>query len=139
MLVFTKDHYAEIEAHGEETFPSECCGAIVGVRDGEKKIVRSLHKLTNTNTERAKDRYEVDGKELNKIAMNAMHNKEDILGFYHSHPDHPNEPSQFDRDRAWPYYSYIIISIMGGKAKEAKNWTFEEDDEPFKEEKFEVI
>lgn len=127
----------QIIDHAKEAYPHECCGAIVGIRHNGKKVF-AVHRLTNTNTDRASDRYQVDPKEVNLIDKMARVEGLDIIGFYHSHPDHPDKPSQFDREMGQPDYSYIIVSVNKGTEVSAKSWIFSGDNEPFKEETIKI-
>ena len=112
MLYFTKNIYNEIISHAREAYPCEACGALVGEhRDefrghesGEAKNVLKSYKMENINKDRANDRYEINPKELLKIEKEASSNGMEVIGFYHSHPDHPDRPSIFDKERAWPCY-----------------------------------
>jgi len=131
--------YNKIVEHSKAAYPHECCGVLAGVfGSGEVKAVTEVHALTNLNTERANDRYEVDPAELLRIEKDVASRKLDVLGFYHSHPDHPSRPSQFDRDRGWPDYSYVIVAVEGGKKTWAQCWTFTDMDAPFGEEELKI-
>lgn len=134
MITVAEDIFDKIIEDCETSYPHECCGALMG-GDGSEKIVRFVRKLTNINKERAGDRYEIDPKELLTAEKEAKKNGLGIVGFYHSHPDHPSRPSEFDRARGWPEYSYIIVAVEKGKFKDARSWTFTKDDEPFMEER----
>ena len=147
MLYFPKEIYNEIISHAKESYPHEACGALVGeqksnIREREaeasKNIVRSC-RMENTNKDRANDRYEINPKELLKIEREASSNGLEVIGFYHSHPDHPDRPSVFDRERAWPLYSYLIVSIHKGKDISVKSWTFEDGKEVFREEEVKIV
>lgn len=135
-IKFPKGIYDEILNHAKDEYPNECCGVLVGNPDG--KIVFESHRVRNVNTERAKDRYIIDPREINLIDRGARAQSLDIIGFYHSHPDHPDKPSQFDRDMGQPEYSYVIISINNGKDISVKSWSFLKENEPFKEETIKV-
>ena len=125
-----KDDY---EAHSVEAYPHECCGVLVGTTKGDKVVTRAV-RVENKNAERAADRYDLDPADMNRIDKEARGRGEEVIGIYHSHPDHPDRPSDFDRDRGFPYYSYVIVSVMKGEVATVKCWYFEEDDEPFGEE-----
>ncbi|MBI5888208.1 MAG: M67 family metallopeptidase [Deltaproteobacteria bacterium] len=129
--------YDQIIGHAKEAYPHECCGVLVGNSMGDRKIFES-HRANNINTERANDRYVIDPKEINIIDKVARSEGLDIMGFYHSHPDHPDRPSQFDRDMGQPQYSYIIVSVHKGTETSVKSWMFTEDKEPFKEEAIKI-
>ena len=135
MIQMKKEFLDDIEAHGKEGFPNEVCGIILGVSGDEKKEVLQLKRGTNLNKDRTHDRYELDPKDLLQAERDARDSDMDIIGFYHSHPDHPDIPSEFDRERAWPDYSYIISSIMGGKEASTRSWLLNDESHIFEEEK----
>src|SRR3990167_10995535 len=120
MISMPKDIYNEIIGHAKKAYPHECCGALIG----KDKKVAAARLMENINKDRANDRYEINPKELLKIEKEASSNGLEVIGFYHSHPDHPDRPSVFDRERAWPLYSYLIFSIHKGKDISVKSWTF---------------
>ena len=131
--------YEEILNHARESYPNECCGVLVGANyGGERKIFES-HRATNANTDRAHDRYIIEANEFNLIDKMARIQSMDIMGFYHSHPDHPDKPSETDRQEGQTGYSYIIISVKGGKDTSMRSWMIEEDTSPFTEEKIKVL
>ncbi len=135
ILQINKTIYDEIIGHAKSAYPHECCGALVG----KGKVVVKARLMENINKERANDRYGINPKELLKIEKEASANGLDVIGFYHSHPDHPDQPSAFDRERAWAFYSYIIISVQNGKDVSVKSWTFEDEKEPFIEEEVIIL
>lgn len=134
----SKSVYEEILNHAKESYPNECCGVLVGGIYQERKIFES-HRTANANTDRAHDRYLIDPKELNLIDKIARSQGFDVIGFYHSHPDHPDKPSATDREWAQPGYSYFIISVQGGKDTSVKSWSIEDDKAQFREEKIKLI
>lgn len=142
MIKLLGDTSRKILEHSEGAYPNECCGALIGKNEGGKnvggKTVIQVCPLKNINKERSRDRYEIDPAELLKIEKDARGRGLEVVGFYHSHPDHPARPSTFDRERGWPGYSYIIVSVVDGGTAAKKSWTFSEFDEPFKEEKIVV-
>jgi len=95
--------------------------------------------MENMNKDRASDRYEINPKELLQIEKEASLDRQEVLGFYHSHPDHPDQPSAFDRERAWAFYSYIIIAVQNGTEVSVKSWTFEDEKEPFGQEEVKIL
>ena len=138
MIQIKKELLDDIEAHGKEGFPNEVCGIILGVSEEGKKEVLQVRRGTNLNSDRTHDRYELDPKDLLRAERHARENAMEIIGFYHSHPDHPDIPSEFDRERAWPDYSYIISSIMGGKEASTRSWLLNDESRLFEEEKITV-
>ena len=121
---------AAIRAHGRETFPHECCGAMLG-RDG---VVTEAFKLPNTTEEGPRRRFLVRPDDYRVAEKRAREADIDLLGFYHSHPDHPAKPSQYDLDHAWPFFSYVIVSVMSGEDKLLTSWRLKDDRSAFDEE-----
>src|SRR5881628_3492560 len=116
-LTITSGVDAAIRAHGEQTYPHECCGALVG-RDG---AVTEIVALPNTTDEGPRRRFMVRPSDYQLAERRASELGGDLLGFYHSHPDHPARPSQYDLDHAWPTFAYIILAVngLGGEDEEA--------------------
>jgi proteasome lid subunit RPN8/RPN11 len=124
----TTQHIAAINAHGEETFPHECCGFMLGKLAGDDDAtVAKLVRAENTRHDSLRNRFEIDPGEFMRTDKAARAEKLDIVGFYHSHPDAPARPSEYDRERAWPGYCYVITSIISGKAADLTNWRLAED------------
>ena len=124
-----------IRAHGRETFPHECCGAMLG-KDG---VVEQAYALPNTTDEGPRRRFLVRPNDYRVAEKQARESGLDLLGFYHSHPDHPAEPSQYDLDHAWPSFSYVIVSVMAGEDKLLTSWQLQADRSAFDEESIEVV
>jgi proteasome lid subunit RPN8/RPN11 len=119
-----------IRGHGRETYPNECCGALIG-RDG---VVSETLPLPNTTEEGPRRRFLVRPVDYRAAEARASERKSELLGFYHSHPDHPAQPSQYDLDHAWPSFSYVIVSVRGGEPGELRSWRLREDRSAFDEE-----
>jgi proteasome lid subunit RPN8/RPN11 len=100
---------AAIRRHGQETYPHECCGALVGSGDRIDAAV----ELPNTTEEGPRRRFLVRPADYRLAEQQAAERGGELLGFYHSHPDHPARPSQFDLDHAWPNFAYIIVAVAG--------------------------
>ena len=109
-----------IHREGERAYPGECCGVLAG-QPGEIKQVRRLMPVVNR---RAADphRYLIAPEDLQRVEAEVRLDSLEVLGFYHSHPDHPAAPSAFDAEHAWPWYSYLIVRIDRGRAVEATSW-----------------
>jgi proteasome lid subunit RPN8/RPN11 len=118
-----------IRRHGEETFPHECCGALIG-RDGR---VTGVVALPNTTEEGPRRRFMVRPLDYRVAEQQAAKDGAELLGFYHSHPDHPARPSQYDLDHAWPTFAYVIVSVMAGTARDMTVWFLKEDRTRFDE------
>jgi len=120
---------AAIRRHGEETFPHECCGALIGTGDR----VTAAVALPNTTEEGPRRRFLVRPSDYRTAEQRASELGGELLGFYHSHPDHPARPSQFDLDHAWPTFAYVIVSVMAGAARDMTVWFLKEDRSSFDE------
>src|SRR5262245_26375841 len=118
-----------IREHGEATYPHECCGALVG-RDGR---VTSAVALPNTTEEGPRRRFLVRPSDYREAERRASELGAELLGFYHSHPDHPARPSQYDLDHAWPTFAYIIVSVASAKAGTMTVWFLQDDRSSFDE------
>jgi proteasome lid subunit RPN8/RPN11 len=129
-LLLTSDVAAGIKDHGCEAYPHECCGALIG-RDGH---VTARHPLPNTTEEGPRRRFLVRPSDYRMAEQEAGARGLELLGFYHSHPDHPARPSQYDLDHAWPSFSYVIVSIVEGSAREMTSWRLRDDRSAFDEE-----
>jgi proteasome lid subunit RPN8/RPN11 len=118
MLRIKDQDYAAIRRHGEETYPHECCGVLLGrFEDDGTRTVTTATRCGNTRTDSAHNRYNIDPKELVRIQREGRERGEDIVGFYHSHPDHPAQWSKTDLAEAhWFGCSYVITSVEKGKA-----------------------
>ncbi len=132
-----------IRSYGAREYPNECCGMLLGHADGAVKQVSEVVPLRNLrhDTARAqellpledpgreseKNRFLIDPQEQLRVEKEARARGLDVLGYYHSHPDHPARPSNYDREHAWPWYSYIILSVEQGQASELTSWVLSED------------
>jgi proteasome lid subunit RPN8/RPN11 len=125
---------AAIRAHGREAFPHECCGAMLG-RDG---VVYEAFALPNTTEEGPRRRFLVRPDDYRAAEKRARDTGLELLGFYHSHPDHPARPSQYDLDHAWPSFSYVIVSVMSGEDKTLTSWQLTADRSAFEEESVQI-
>jgi proteasome lid subunit RPN8/RPN11 len=128
-LIMTGDVEQSIRAHGQETYPHECCGALVGKDD----IVTTVVALPNTTEEGPRRRFLVRPSDYRQAERRATEMGGELLGFYHSHPDHPAKPSQYDLDHAWPTFAYIIVSVMNGAAGDMTVWYLKQDRSSFEE------
>ena len=128
MLEITESALEQIRRHGVRAYPNECCGALLGVAADGAKQVRSLLPLDNRREgEAARTRFLVTADDFRWAEKEARAKGLEILGFYHSHPDHPARPSDFDREHALPWYSYIIVSVAHGEPQEATSWVLADD------------
>jgi proteasome lid subunit RPN8/RPN11 len=130
-LLLTAATDADIRRHGAETFPHECCGALVG--DSATGRVVATVALPNTTEEGPRRRFLVRPSDYRLAEQRATELGGELLGFYHSHPDHPARPSQFDLDHAWPTFAYVIVSVMSGIAEAMTVWYLKDDRSIFEE------
>ena len=143
MLKIGKENHAEIRRHGEETYPYECCGVLLGqFEDGGARVVTSMARCGNTRMDSPQNRYNIDPKELVRIQREGRERGEDIIGFYHSHPDHPAQWSTTDLAEAhWIGCSYVITSVAKGRAEITNSFELtgaDENDKKFVDERVEV-
>jgi proteasome lid subunit RPN8/RPN11 len=122
-LVLAAGVAGAIRRHGEETYPHECCGALVGGNGSADAIV----PLPNTTEEGPRRRFLVRPSDYRLAEQRAGDLGAELLGFYHSHPDHPARPSQFDLDHAWPTFAYVIVSVAAGAAADMTVWWLKDD------------
>ncbi len=138
----------KIREHGVETYPYECCGALLGkefgatagadsevIGAGSSREIRSLHPLVNRRDDSPRNRFSVTADDVREAERAARAQGLDVIGWYHSHPDHPARPSEYDRDHAWPWYSYIIVSVHTGVPQDMTSWRLKDDRTGFLEEK----
>jgi proteasome lid subunit RPN8/RPN11 len=135
MLKIAPKDYEALRRHGEETYPHECCGILVGrTDDAGVRIVTSTARCGNTRTDSPQNRYNIDPRDHIRIQYEARARGEDIIGYYHSHPDHPARWSQTDLAEApWPGYSYVITSVEKGTAAVTNSFELTSSDESAKQ------
>lgn len=124
-----------IHDHAKETYPEECSGVMVGMDTGSMKVVVDVWRAENTHEDERSRRFLIDPREYIAFEKRADERDMDILGVYHSHPDHPAEPSEYDRDHAWPGWSYIIASVSRDEVKDMRSWLLKDDRSGYDEEK----
>ena len=142
-LLITQSLYDELRAHGEETYPNECCGIMLGKSSDDGLHVAALIRAGNTRTDSAHNRYNIAPIELVQAQRNARRAGYDIVGFYHSHPDHPAEWSQTDFAEAhWFGCAYVITAVRYGAAKNTNSFLLtgtSEDDKAFADQDISII
>ena len=140
MITLTPDHLSAISSHGEGDYPYECCGLLIGRYDPNgAKIVLETYPISNAREESAKrNRFLIQPEELMKGERYARTKQLDVVGFYHSHPESPAVPSQYDLEHAWPTYSYIIVSVINEKAGDLFSWEQQPDRSKFDREEIKV-
>ena len=133
VCVLSADQLAQIEDHAKATYPDECCGVLIGT-PGERIVVASVQPASNRSADGKRDRYEIDPEEILHLAHAGEKEEHEVVGFYHSHPDHPPAPSPTDVARAWPAYAYLIIAVDAGERAETRAWVYDEDSKRFREQ-----
>lgn len=134
MLAFTPDIRRAIEQHAASVYPDECCGALLGRETDGRREVEKLVEIDNQwDPEERRRRFLITPQDFMRIERDAAREGLDVLGFYHSHPDAPARPSEFDREHAWPWYVYPILSVEQGKPAELRVWQLTEDREGYRE------
>ena len=123
-----------IHEHAKEAYPEECAGALVGMDAGGMKIVVDVWRAENTHEEERSRRFLIEPLKIKEFEERAAERDMDVLGFYHSHPDHPAEPSEYDREHAWPGYSYVIASVGKDGVTEMRSWLLKHDRSGYDEE-----
>ena len=124
-----------IARHGEAAYPFEGCGLLLGrAEDGHKVVVQILPVANTREPEARHNRYLIPPEAVLKAEQQAAQEGLDIVGFFHSHPDHPERPSDLDREHAWPWYSYLITSVHNGLAAKTAAWTLSDDRGAFRAE-----
>jgi proteasome lid subunit RPN8/RPN11 len=152
MLKLSQSDYVSLRQHGEETYPHECCGVLLGrfddngaesVSQSVSKTVSRIARCGNTRADSPHNRYQIDPRDLIRIQREGRERGEDIVGFYHSHPDHPAQWSPTDLAEAhWFGCSYVITSVEKGTATITNSFELtgtDEADKKFVDEKAEVV
>ena len=142
MLKLNEQVYDAIRHHGEQTYPHECCGVLLGRSEDGINAVEDAVRAGNTRTDSAHNRYHIAPQELVKIQRMGRERKLDIIGFYHSHPDHPAQWSTTDFAEAhWLGCSYVITAVEKGKARQTNSFLLmgtNEENKSFENERVEV-
>jgi proteasome lid subunit RPN8/RPN11 len=136
MIQVAPQQLDEIRVHGERDYPHECCGLMLGrFEENGTKVCVEIYPISNAREEVAKrNRFLIQPQELMRGEQHAAANNLETVGFYHSHPDHPAVPSQYDLDHAWPVYSYVVVAVDSGRARDLRSWEMQTDRSSFNEE-----
>jgi proteasome lid subunit RPN8/RPN11 len=137
MISLAADVRNAIIKEGEAAYPNECCGFIIGRdggRGGGRTGVRVLPVGNARESAEAHRRFEITPKDFLRAEREAAAGGDGVVGVYHSHPDHPAAPSDYDLEHALPYYSYVIVSVGDGKAGRVTSWRLKDDRSRFDEE-----
>lgn len=135
-LEISNEALRKMHQHAEADYPNECCGFFYGL-EGDIRQVRIAQEVENAKEGDQSDRFQIDPLDYQKAEKYAIDHDLDLLGVYHSHPDHPADPSEHDRKVALPFFSYIIISVHDGKAASTRSWQLNKERQ-FEEESIEV-
>jgi proteasome lid subunit RPN8/RPN11 len=134
-LELSQELLREIHAHGEGAYPEEGAGLILGRVSEEKKLATEILQLANGREATARhNRYLLAPEDYLRGEQEAYQRGLEVLGIFHSHPDHPSRPSEYDREWAWPWFSYLITSVQAGRAVDSRSWKLSEDRSEFTEE-----
>jgi proteasome lid subunit RPN8/RPN11 len=136
--LFLRESFArQIEAEGATAFPNECCGIMYGrdlkIADGVRRVVERLEAVKNAfEAEEQYHRFSISPQQLMQAEKDASAEGRVVLGFYHSHPNAPARPSEYDRQHAWPFYSYVIVAIANRQPVDMTCWVLDEQTETFR-------
>ena len=130
-----------IRAHGVETYPHECCGALLGrdPNDGGVREILEVFPLRNQREDSPQNRFSVSTRDVVAADRAADAQGLSVVGWYHSHPDHPARPSEYDREHAWPWYSYIILSVQKRAPADMRSWRLRDDRTKYDEQQLEEV
>jgi proteasome lid subunit RPN8/RPN11 len=143
-LVISSALYRQIETEGSAAYPNECCGFLIG-RDVKtagttKRLIESLEPGRNAfEANEQYHRFSIDPKQQLEVEKIAEEQGRIVLGYYHSHPDHPARPSEYDRQHAWPFYSYVIVAIEKAKSAAMTSWVLNDQTEQFMKQEIVVV
>jgi len=125
-----------IREHGRRAYPEECCGALLGTTmgGGEAARVARVEPIENSRREERRRRYAIEPLEYARLERAADSEGLSVLGFYHSHPDHPAVPSEYDREHGFPFFHYVVVTVAAGLPGEIASFTLSEDHGAFERE-----
>jgi proteasome lid subunit RPN8/RPN11 len=141
MLKLNFDHLQTIQTHAETTYPEECCGILIGQIQGDTKTlievlptenswgnetIDNFQTIERSNKTSKRNRFSIAPRVMFEVQKETRSRNLDIIGIFHSHPDNPARPSEFDRAIAWQSYSYIIVSVQNGKTSDLKSWMLDD-------------
>ena len=149
-IELSAEHRKRIEQHGAEAYPNECCGFLLGREENGSRVILDVAPIQNAWQSMENNPYEVrpedslrnrslvDPKDYMRIDREARQKGLDIISFYHSHPDHPARPSEFDRKHALPFLIYVILAVEKGIPREMTAWLLNEDGSQFLPEEISI-
>ncbi|MDA2938812.1 M67 family metallopeptidase [Acidobacteria bacterium AH-259-A15] len=139
MIRLKTENLEQIKQLAEQTYPHECCGIMVGSVKNGVKTVTELIPAENQRSDSPANRYLITADFLRQLERRLRGTGSGIMGFFHSHPDVPARPSSYDQEHAWPWYSYLIVCVRKGRAKEVHNWRLKDDRSAFDPEKLKLL
>ena len=137
-LILPVEVEQEIRGHAEVSYPHECCGFLIGGEHEGERLIERVIAAGNQRSDSPKNRYSIAPEDFLRVELQLQGSKQELLGFYHSHPDCPAQPSRYDLEHAWPWYSYLIGSVVEGAGAELRSWRLEQDRSAFSEEEIVV-
>ena len=138
-LIIPLELMHKLHTQAESSYPEEGAGLLLGIVNDDTRSVRSIMELNNARESDARfNRYLITPRDMLRAEEEAAQRGMDVLGVFHSHPDHPSQPSEFDRQWAMPWFSYLITSVESGKAAGIRSWRLTENREAFTEEQIEI-
>lgn len=135
----TEGVFQAIREHGEQDYPYECCGFLIGKIENGIRTVEGIIKQDNERSSSRETRYLISPDAFKSAESFAKRTQQMMLGIYHSHPDHPARPSDYDRNHAWPWYTYLIVSVVSGKAGDLTAWELHDDRSAFDPEDLNML
>lgn len=134
MITLSQTHLRELSEHARQAYPDECCGALFGRRISHVKQCTLLRPMDNQSTENRRRRFAITTEDYKKLEAYGADNQLELLGFYHSHPDHPAQPSATDLQYAWPFFSYIIMNVEKGVPGPVNSFELDMETNQFRDE-----
>ncbi len=131
MVVYIATHRLQLMLnHACSTYPEECCGFLLGI-DSEHRRIHRAYAVQNVNKGSRQNRFNINPMDLVRADDETRRSNIDLIGIYHSHPDAPVQPSQVDLENAWPWYTYLIVSLQNGAPRDMAAWLLSEDRSTF--------
>ncbi len=127
-----------IREHGHQAYPEECCGALLGTAGSGSARVARIARMENARRDERRRRFVIEPLEYARVERQADAESLSVLGFYHSHPDHPAVPSKYDRENGLPFFHYVVLSVGAGVPGEAASYVLSEDRGAFEREEIRI-
>ena len=140
MILLTERDSEAVRSAGEESYPNECCGFLLGSESDGVREVQAVIPAENSSVESEQfHRFLISPEDFLAQERRARKEGREIIGFYHSHPNAKARPSQFDTDHAWPWYSYVIVGVENQRASEMTSWILQDDRKSFIQEDVKIV